>query len=178
MLLAYFTHNNLHLQIRIKGGGQGPQTMGLSGGISAEKGRNLPDRKKAAVWVSVCCFPRPSPARPTVGGRTPPTKRAHSVCCLWPLTCGLTSWLTRQVHVCFCLTVINFYKRRSKRTAVGILASCCLSTEPVSTSQEPAETPQPSHRGELSYTRRNNTRPVKPFIIKVLPTETAQTVIN
>lgn len=44
----------------------------------------------------------------------------------------------RQVHVGFCLTVIIFKKWRSEGAAAGFLASCFLSTAPVSTSQEPA----------------------------------------
>lgn len=61
------------------------------------KCRNISDRKTAADWVRsvvvCCCFPRPSPARPTVGGRTPLTKRAPSVLFFGSLPAG---WLASQ----------------------------------------------------------------------------------
>ncbi len=70
-----------------KGGGEGPQRSGQRRDCPTapqRKRRNLPDGETAADWVRSlavgCCFPRPSPARPTVGGRPPPTKRALSAC--------------------------------------------------------------------------------------------------
>lgn len=129
------------------------------------------DRETAAAdWVrslAVCgCFSprsRPSPATPTVGGRTPETKRALR-------RCLPARWLTSDGacsrFVFFCLP-LGFFKKmylfkwRPRGSEAALLASCGPSTEPVSTSQEPAaQTPRPSHLGKLSWMRWKAGHPV------------------
>lgn len=82
------------------------------------KARNAPDRKTAADWVRsvavCCCFPRPSPARPNVGGRTPLTKRALSVCCFRLFTCRLTSKLRHARMFVSVLPLLLFFKWRPR----------------------------------------------------------------
>lgn len=96
-----------------------------------------PQTEGAAGWLrslAVCCFPRPSPARTTVGGRTPESKRAPSAACL-PTARRSSPGRRARLFVPY---RCHFAKGRSEGSVADSLASCCLSTEPLSTCQEPA----------------------------------------
>lgn len=81
------------------------EESGAAWPFSAEKTCQIPDRGTAAGWgrSPAVCTPRPSPAKPTVGGRTSTTKRALSVFCFWLFTCGLTPELTDR-----CTFVVSY----------------------------------------------------------------------
>lgn len=98
------------------------------------------------LWLSAAS-PRPSPARTTVGGRTPETKRALSVGCLPAARRTSQDGRARLILSYRCHSV----KGGSKESVVDSLASRCLSTEPLSTCQEPTATPKPSHRGRSRW---------------------------
>lgn len=75
-------------------------------------------------------------------------------------TCALTNKRRRVLAFVFCCLPLRagglkkrvfLFKWRPRGSEAALLASCGPSTEPVSTSQEPAaRTPRPSHLGKLS----------------------------
>lgn len=122
------------------GGGEGrewarePRTTGDCLTAALRKSQECPRHGDSGGPGSVCRLPRPSPS---AGERSQQNERSVRVLGCLPARGYLPH---RQVHAQLCLTVFNLKTGKGMEVEAdneGVLASCCLSTQPVSTSQEP-----------------------------------------